>query len=265
MKAQFAGEKKSLGSLTYSLTKSFELEAKYNLTLEKDEKSAHLHGVWSIRNNTSREYKDVALTVVPNPEPAKAKEAEEGSEVERVAKEEGEKEAKKRGLGGALNLLGALMGKEEEEVPIPPRERYYKSSYRPTLPAYDWAHVVFVSQKVQSTPLHLATFDTPQYENWFFSSFFCAPHSAMQIHHQAGGVAGGWQGRQRKRECGGSISQSSSPGRVACWPCGGSAQKSGWAGSDQTHSVFHCARGPWSPAHVPSSAFIRHLCRPHPG
>lgn len=62
-----------------------------------------LLGWWSIKNNTSKEYKDAFLTIIPDPAARKQEEEESESELERVAKEEGKKEATKKIGGGMIS------------------------------------------------------------------------------------------------------------------------------------------------------------------
>ena len=152
-----------MGALSYRLKDTFSLFCTYTLVLEADEQKGHLQGWWSVKNNTSKEFKDALLTMVPDPSARKDREEEDESELEKAAKKEATKEATKKIGGGAMNLLGALMKKDDDAPPPPPKKHHYKVPLATTLPPYDWAHTAFVNAHAQTSSFHLATFDTPEY------------------------------------------------------------------------------------------------------
>jgi len=161
-----AGGDKTLGQLTYSLQNAFELFVNYSVTFSPDESVADVTGWYSVHNKTSKTYENASLGVVPaakKPEEVDEEDGEKslGEEAKEIAEEEAKGKVKSK-LGGFAALL-PFGKKDEEEKPKDPRLYHFPVVQNATLPAYDWAHVAFLSKRVEAATLHLVTFDTPRY------------------------------------------------------------------------------------------------------
>lgn len=159
---------KSLGQLTYHLKDAFDLQVGYAITLNADESQAGVNGWYTIENKTSKTFNNTTLSVLPNPKPpAKAEskkgEKSDGEKVEEAA-EEAAKDTGKKAAGKLGGLASLLKKKPVVVVKKEPRIFNFPVVQKVTLPSYDFARATFVSQNVPVTPMHLVSFETPDFQ-----------------------------------------------------------------------------------------------------